>query len=85
MRWRLSLEGACVLAAYTDRMENVCVMQRTASDKRSVFLYSALQHTKNMHTYVYICVNISQNTTEGGRDYTNLHVVSYGSFLQVPS
>lgn len=28
MKWRLSLEGASVLAARTDRMENVCVMQR---------------------------------------------------------
>ena len=28
MKWWLSLEGASVLAAYADRMENVCVMQR---------------------------------------------------------
>lgn len=51
MKWRLSLEGASVLAARADRMENVCVMQQTASDKRSVFWYSPLctqTQTKNM-------------------------------------
>lgn len=54
MKWRLSLEGASVLAACADRMENVCVMQWTASDKKCVFWSSLLcRHTTFKTEYVY--------------------------------
>lgn len=39
MKWLLSLEGASVLAACFDRMENVCVMQCTVSDKMRMLGY----------------------------------------------
>lgn len=79
MKWRLSLEGASVLAACTDRMENVCVMQRTATRYSPLCTYTQIHIIgRDMHwiwmliaviyRQVYnqlwlVCVNISAHIT----------------------
>lgn len=62
MKWRLSLEGASVLTARADRMENVCVMQRVTRGVCSDTHLSNHTHThadlhrEILRLYKYHCI-----------------------------
>ena len=87
MKWRLSLEGASVLTACADRMENVCVMQRTASDKRSVFWCSPLHTHTHTHTHTLTltgrCIRDSRRRPEERRAIIQFHTCVSPTWLRL--